>query len=193
MPGSVPSSLCSRGSNSSSSCDDIASASKFSKFTVTGSTITADTAEPTDISIEELEDDIVSYTNKGNEVSIDSPVNFVWRFNCSTEPSSIVAEEMARNEVAAIKNWGSEFSQHFADFQLQISPNAVELSSVPPEIVIAGSLGILKDPEIRICDTGTSNHLTFSKVGCSVKFPSEIQSQKKYQSQLEKQTPRSTS
>ena len=32
--------------------------------------------------------------------------------------------------------------------QLQISPNEVELSSVPPEIAITGSLEIFKDPEI---------------------------------------------
>ena len=49
---SVPPSLCSRGSNSSSSCDDSASALDFSEFTVIGSTITIDTAELTDISIE---------------------------------------------------------------------------------------------------------------------------------------------
>ena len=58
-----------------------------------------------------------------------------------------------------------------------ISPNEVELSSVPPEIAIAGSLEILKDPEIWICDTGASNHLTFAKVGCSAERPSETQSQ----------------
>ena len=33
-----------------------------------------------------------SYTNEGNEVNIDSPVNFVGFFNCSEEPSSILAE-----------------------------------------------------------------------------------------------------
>ena len=59
--GSVPPSLCSGGSSSSGSSCESASASEF---TVSGSTITVDTAELTDISIEELEDDIVSYTNK---------------------------------------------------------------------------------------------------------------------------------
>ena len=101
---SVPPSLCSRRSDSSSSCGNSASALELSKFTVTESTISVDTAELTDISIEELEDDIVSYTNKGNEVSIDSPFNFVDLFDCYVEPSSIVAEEKARNEAAAIKN-----------------------------------------------------------------------------------------
>ena len=57
----------------------------------------------------------MSYTNDGKEVSIDSPVNFVGLFDCSAEPLNIVAEEKARNEAAAIKNWGSKFSQHFAD------------------------------------------------------------------------------
>ena len=113
---------------------------ELSEFTVTGSTITVDTAELTDISIEELEDDIVSYTNKGNEVSIDSPVNFVGLCNCSAEPLSVVAEEKVRNEAAAIKHCGGEFSQHFADLQLQISPNEVKFLSVPPEITIVGSL-----------------------------------------------------
>ena len=51
------------------------------------------------------------------------------------------------------------------------------MSSVPPEIVIAGSLEILKDPEIWICDTGASKHSTFSKVGCSGEHQSETQSQ----------------
>ena len=51
------------------------------------------------------------------------------------------------------------------------------MSSVPPEIAIAGSLGILKDPEIWICDTGASNHSMFAKVGCSAERPSETQSQ----------------
>ena len=57
------------------------------------------------------------------------------------------------------------------------SPNEVELSSVPPEIAIAGSLEILKDPEIWICNTSASNHLTFAKVGCLAERPSETQSQ----------------
>ena len=61
--------------------------------------------------------------------------------------------------------------------ELQIPPKEVELSSVPPEIVIAGSLEILKDPKIWICDTGASNHSTISKVGCSVERPSKTQSQ----------------
>ena len=61
--------------------------------------------------------------------------------------------------------------------QLLISPNEVELSSVPPEIAIAGSLEILKDPEIWICDTGASNHLTFAKVGWLAERPSKTQSQ----------------
>ena len=95
-------------------------------------------AELTDISIGELEDDIVSYTNEGNEVSIDSPVNFVGLLDCYPEPSSIVAEEKARNEATVIKNCGSEFSQHFADLQLQISPNEVKLLSIPPEITMFG-------------------------------------------------------
>ena len=56
-----------------------------------------------------------------------------------------MAEEKARNDAAAINNLGSEFSQHFVDLQLQVSPNEVELSSVPPEIAIAGSLEIPKD------------------------------------------------
>ena len=85
-------SLCSRGSDSSSSCDNSASASEFSKFTVTGSTVTIDKAELTDISIEEMDDDIMSYTNEGNEVSNNSPVNCVGLSDCSAELSSIVAE-----------------------------------------------------------------------------------------------------
>ena len=90
---------------------------------VSGSTITVDTAELTDIFIEEFEDDIVSYTNDDNAVDIDSPVNFVGLLDCYPEQSSIVAEEKARNEAAAIKNWESKFSQHFADLQLLDSPN----------------------------------------------------------------------
>ena len=61
--------------------------------------------------------------------------------------------------------------------QLINSPDKVELSSVPPEIAIAGSLEIIKDPEIWICDTGASNHSTFSKVGCLAKRLSMTQSQ----------------
>ena len=133
----------------------------MSEFTVTRSTIIINAIKLTDISIEDLEDDIVSYMNKGNEVSIDSPVNFVGLFYCSVEPSSIVAEEKARNEAAVIENWESEFSQHLYDVQLLISLNEVELSSVPLEIAIVSSLEIIKDPEIWICNTGASNHSAF--------------------------------
>ena len=77
----------------------------MSNFTVSESIITVDTAELlTDISIEELEDDSVSYTNKGNEVDIDLPVDFVGLLDCYPAQSSIVAEEKAKNEAAAIKN-----------------------------------------------------------------------------------------
>jgi hypothetical protein len=57
--------------------DNSASASELSEFTVSGSTITVDTAELTDITVEELEYYIVSNTNKRNEVDIGSPVDFV--------------------------------------------------------------------------------------------------------------------
>ena len=43
--------------------------------------------------------------------------------------------------------------------------------------MIAGSLEIRKDLELWICDTGASNYLTFSKVGCLVERPRETQSQ----------------
>ena len=120
----------------------------------------------------------MSYRNEGNEVRIDSHVKFVGLLDCSLEPSSIVTKKKATNEAAAIKNWASEFSQYFAALQLKISPNKVELSSVPPETAIVGSIEILKDQEISICDTGTSNRLTFSKVGCSTERPSKTQSQR---------------
>ena len=88
-----------------------------------------------------------------------------------------MAEEKTRNEAAAINIWGSKFSQHFADLQSLNSPNEVGLASVPPETTIAGNLEIIKDLEFRICDTGASNHSTFSKVGRSVERPIETQSQ----------------
>ena len=53
----------------------------------------------------------------------------------------------------------------------------MELASIPPEIAIAGSLEILSDPEMWICDTGASNHSTFSKLGNSAERPSDTQSQ----------------
>ena len=90
--GSVPPNLCSRGSDLSSD-NDSALALELSKYTVSGSTITANTAELTDISIKELDDDIVSYTNNGNEVDIDSPVEYVGLFYCYLEPPSIVADK----------------------------------------------------------------------------------------------------
>ena len=135
--GSVPPSLCRRGSDLSSD-DHSALASELSKFTVSGSTTAVDTAELTDISIEELEDDVVSYTNQGNEVDIDSPNKFVGLSDCYLEPSSIVAEEKAENEAAAIKNWKSKFSQDFSDLQSLDSPNEVVFFSVPPVIAIVG-------------------------------------------------------
>ena len=58
-----------------------------------------------------------------------------------------------------------------------ITPDEVELSSVPPEIAIVGSIDILSDPEMWICDTGASNHSTFSKLGNSAERPSDTQSQ----------------
>ena len=146
----------------------------MSKFTVSGSTIPVDTVELIDNSIEELEDDIVSYTNKGNEVSIDSPVNFVGLFDCSAEPSSIVAEDKARNEATAIKIWGSEVIKHIIEEHMQICPNKVEYSSIPPEITIVGSPEISRDKEIWICDMGASNHSTISK-GTSKKEKNQSQ------------------
>ena len=61
--------------------------------------------------------------------------------------------------------------------QLLDSPNEVILSSVPPGIVITGSLEILKDPEIGICDTVASNHLNFLKYDCLFERPNKTQSQ----------------
>ena len=58
-----------------------------------------------------------------------------------------------------------------------LSPNEVKLSNVPPEIAIVGSLEILKDPEIWICNTGASYHSNFSKLGCLAERPSDTQSQ----------------
>ena len=109
--GSVPPNLCSRGSDLSSD-NDSALALELSKYTVSGSTITANTAELTDISIKELDDDIMSYAHKGNEDNIDSPVEYVGLLNCYSEPSSIVAEEKAKNKATAIKNWRSKLSQY---------------------------------------------------------------------------------
>ena len=60
---------------------------------------------------------------------------------------------------------------------MQNSPDELILSSICPEIVIAGSLEVLKDPEIWICDMGASNHLTFLRVCCSLKRLSKIQRQ----------------
>ena len=97
--------------------------------------LTVNTAELTDISIKELEDDIVSYTNKGNEVIIDSPVNFVGLFDCSTEPSSIVAEDKARNEAVSINNWGSKLRQIFCDVQLLISPQKSRYATRAPATI----------------------------------------------------------
>jgi hypothetical protein len=39
------------------------------------------------------------------------------------------------------------------------------MSSVPPEILVAGSLEIPQDPEIWIYNTVASNHSTFSNLG----------------------------
>ena len=65
MLDSLPPSLFSEESELSSD-NDSASALELSKFMVSGSTISVDSAELTaEIFIEELEDDIVSYTNKG--------------------------------------------------------------------------------------------------------------------------------
>ena len=57
-------------------------------------------------------------------------------------------KKKTKNEAAAIKSRESKLFKYFADLQLLDSPNEVGLSSVPPEIVIAGSLEILKDLEI---------------------------------------------
>ena len=111
MSGSVPPCLCS-GGNDLSSGDDSASALELSKFAVSGVTITVDTVEVTDISIKELDDDIMSYADKGNEDNIDSPVEYVGLLNCYPEPLSIVAEEKAKNKATAIKNWRSKLSQY---------------------------------------------------------------------------------
>ena len=171
MLGAVPLSLCNRRSESSLSSDESASVSEFSEFTVTGSTETFNTAELADLYIEELED----------EVSYGSLINFIGHFECSVEPLGIVAQELGGNKAAVFNIWGSDLIQELFELQARgvlISPNEVELSSVPPEIAIAGSLEIAKDTEIWICETGASNHLAFAKVGCSVEPPSKAQSQR---------------
>ena len=65
MVGSVQPILCNRGSDSSID-DNSASTLELDKFTVSGSHVTVNTAKRTDIAIEELDNDIVSYTNEGN-------------------------------------------------------------------------------------------------------------------------------
>ena len=75
---------------------------------------------------------------------------------------------------------GASFTKKFVNckhMECYFFQNEVELLDVPPEIAILGSLEILTDPEIWICNTGASNHLTFAKVGCSAKRPSNTHSQ----------------
>ena len=77
----------------------------MSKFTVSESNITVNTPELTEVcSIKDLGDDIMTYTNEGNECIIDSPVDYVGIFDCCFELLSIVAEEKAKLEAAAIEN-----------------------------------------------------------------------------------------
>ena len=80
----------------------------LSKRTVSGSTIIVATAQLTDISINELKDDITSYTIAGNEVNIDLSVDFVGLLDFHLEQLNIIAEEKAKNEATAIKHLGEE-------------------------------------------------------------------------------------
>ena len=62
-------------------------------------------------------------------------------FDYFEEQSRIAVQEKKSNEAAEINIWGSEIYQEICDLQARgvlISPNEVELSSVPPEIVIIG-------------------------------------------------------
>ena len=118
--GSVPPHLCSGGSNSSGSSYKLASAFEF---IVTGSTITVNTAELTDISIEELEDDIVSYTNEGNEVRNGSPDDtYDGLFTYFEKQSRMAVQEKKSNEAAEINIWGSEIYQEICDLEARGVP-----------------------------------------------------------------------
>ena len=94
-------SLCNKDDPSDLSSNDApASGLELSKFTVSSTTITTDTPELTAtfcISTEELEEDIMNYTNEGNEVVIDSPDDYsgLVDYYCCPEPLSIVAEGKA--------------------------------------------------------------------------------------------------
>ena len=95
---------------------------------------------PFSISTEDLEDNIVSYINKGNNVFIESPGNSLGLINYYPKLSSIEAEEEANVEATAINIWESEFKSQLVEFQQHESPSEIFCSSVPPNILVVGSL-----------------------------------------------------
>ena len=64
----------------------LALSTELSKFTVSGTNITAKTEDLTDLSgisdTEELENDIMSYTNKGDKVDSDAPDDYFGIIDC---------------------------------------------------------------------------------------------------------------
>ena len=171
--GSVPS-LGSRASSSSSDEDSAASGTELSEFTLTGSVTTATTAELSSVKSEYLEDEIVSYQNE-DESECNSLVILVGTEEY-VETSCYVAEKKAQEAADEANIWMAGIRQMFEQ-QPDEPPREIFLSNVNQQIAVAGSLEILKDPEIWICDTGASNHSTFSKLGCSIERPSNISSQ----------------
>ena len=88
----------------------------------------------------------MSYTNRRNEVIFDSPGNYFELVDCYSKPSSTATEEKIKVEAAAIERRASDLRSQLSELRPQEPPNEILLSSVPPEILVTGSLKMFQDP-----------------------------------------------